>query len=244
MLWIFLLRLLHIPSLWRQIGVYYRTFSFATIPQSNQSQAPSYHICSQLKSRCYYLESNRPVAFHQSGLSCCQSFPYIFLFRLKLNQLLWRFSYLSSCLAKRLQAFWISGRPTNPSHFLASYRLHQARVGLPYEALVTFIICFFYWFFQLRLPNLHSRYKAENSTLIYLGRSIHWQKEEANRNLLSIHLKITLLLLLLTPFDFLLLCLCLLRYCSLCATCDYTWTYSKWCETPPLIILQYPAKDQ
>lgn len=151
-----------------------------------------------------------------------------------MNQLLWRLSYLSSCLAKRLQAFWISGRPTNPSHFLASYRLHQARVGLPYEALVTFIICFFYWFFQLRLPNLHSRYKAENSTLIYLGRSIHWQKEEANRNLLSIHLKITLLLLLLTPFDFLLLCLlcllclCLLRHCSLCATCDYTWTYSKW----------------
>ncbi len=175
-----------------------------------------------LKSRCYYLESNRPVAFHQSGLSCCQSFPYIFLFRLKLNQLLWRLSYLSSCLAKRLQAFWISGRPTNPSHFLASYRLHQARVGLPYEAFVTFIICFFYWFFQLRLPNLHSRYKAENSTLIYLGRSIRWQKEEANRNLLSIHLKITLLLLLLTPIDFLLLCLlcllclCLLRHCSLC----------------------------
>lgn len=151
-----------------------------------------------------------------------------------MNQLLWRLSYLSSCLAKRLQAFWISGRPTNPSHFLASYRLHQARVGLPYEALVTFIICFFYWFFQLRLPNLHSRYKAENSTLIYLGRSIHWQKEEANRNLLSIHLKITLLLLLLTPFDFLLLCLlclCLLRHCSLCATCDYTWTYSKWCDS-------------
>src|SRR5829696_9600025 len=83
-----LLRLLHIPSLWRQIGAYYRTFSFATIPQSNQSWAPSYHICSQLKSRCYYLEFNRPVAFHQSGLSCCQSFPYIFLFRLKLNQLL------------------------------------------------------------------------------------------------------------------------------------------------------------
>src|SRR5215210_2505944 len=88
-----------------------------------------------------------------------------------------------------------------------------------------FIICFFYWFFQLRLPPLHSRYKAENSTLTYLGRSIHWQKEEANRNLLSIHLKITLLLLLLTPFDFLLLCLlclCLLRHCSLCVTCDYT----------------------
>src|SRR5687768_9764729 len=92
-------------------------------------------------------------------------------------------------------------------------------------SLVTFIICFFYWFFQLRHPNLHSRYKAENSTLIHLGRSIRWQKEEANRNLLSIHLKITLLLLLLTPFDFLLLCLlclCLLRHCSFCATCDYT----------------------
>ena len=134
-----------------------------------------------------------------------------------MNQLLWRLSYLSSCLSKRLQAFWISGCPTNPSHFLASYRLHQARVGLPYEALVTFSICFFYWFFQLRLPNLHSRYKAETSTLIYLGRSTtHWQKEEANRNLLSIHLKITLLLLLLTPFDSLMLCLCLLRHCSLC----------------------------
>jgi hypothetical protein len=44
-------------------------------------------------------------------------------------------------------------------------------------------------------------------------------------------LKITLLLLLLTPFDFLLLCLCLLRHCSLCETCDYTWAYSKWCDS-------------
>src|SRR5215217_1485444 len=63
---------------------------------------------------------------------------------------------------------------------------------------------------------IYSRYKAENSTLIYLGRSsIHWQKEEANRNLLSIHLKITLLLLLLTPFDSLLLCLLCLCFCDI-----------------------------
>src|SRR5215208_1789663 len=86
----------------------------------------------------------------------------------------------------------------------------------------------------------------ENSTLIYLDRSIRWQKEEANRNLLSIHLKITLLLLLLTPFDFLLLCLlclCLLRHCSLCVR-PVIIPELIANDVTPLIILQYPAKDQ